>query len=235
MNNNPPIVTAILICMTDSEKPYLETAINSVINQSIPCKLRIYVEKSNQWVRDIIQSDSMITVRHVPLEPAGLIRNIGVHESDTVWVAYLDGDDIWMPNKIESQLEAATLNKSNLVSTDHYMIDEHGKLIACGLGGKNIPMTSSWMAKRDLFINHPFGAKLVGQDALWWRQSKEITTSFRVPSFLIKYRLRQVSASSDTPTKIRKMKILNASRVPTFRYLIIIGTWFANKLYSRKK
>lgn len=233
MNNKTPTVTAILLCMTDSEKPYLPEAINSVLNQSAACRLRLYVEKSNQWVNDLIPPDSMITVRHVPLEPPGIIRNLGAQESDTEWVAFLDGDDVWMPDKLESQLNTARFEKADVIATDHYMIDEQGKLIACGLGGKNVPMTSSWMAKRDLFIKLPFSEKLTGEDAEWWRKSQEIANRVRVPSFLIKYRLREISASSTTPTKIRKMQILKASRVPTFRYLIIMATWIANKLYSK--
>lgn len=228
-------VTAIITAMTDSEKPFVKEAIDSVLSQSTPCKLRIYVEQSNNWVREFIPDNKKqsIVVRYVPLQPSGIIRNTGVGEADTEWIAFLDGDDVWMPNKIEAQLNAASKRDVEMVAADHYMINEKGNVLACSLGGNRVPMTSSWMAKRYVFIHHPFSAKLTGQDSEWWFKNKQIK-KYRVPSFLIKYRLRQVSASSLTPTKIRKMKVLKYASIPFMRYIIFAATWLANKVTAKR-
>ena len=231
MNNNTPIVTAIITCMTDAEKPYVEEAINSVMAQSSPCMLRIYVDESNLWIKDVVKPASNITVRYVPLEPPGIIRNLGAQEADTEWVAFLDGDDVWLPKKIESQLNTAMTKNLDAIAANHYFIDETGRLIACALGGKNIPMTSSWLVKRNAFIRLPFSSRLTGEDAEWWRHTLE--KKARMNSFLIKYRLREQSLSTDTPTKRRKMKILKASRLPAMRYLLLATTWIANRFYPK--
>jgi glycosyltransferase involved in cell wall biosynthesis len=231
--NNTQTMTVIITCMTDSEKPFLKDAINSVINQTVPCNIRVYLERNNQWAKGIIPINSFITTRYVPLAPPGIIRNLGAIESDSEWIAFLDGDDTWKPNKIELQLKAAQNTNSSILSTDHFLIDEQGKVVACGLGGKNIPMTSSWMVKRNIFSHLSFSDKMTGEDVEWWKKSGAFGKQHRVSSFLLNYRLREISASSMTPSKIRKMKILNASRKPALRYLLIISTWVANKIYTR--
>lgn len=232
MKENAPVVTAIITCMTDAEKHYVGEAVNSVLAQSTPCLIRLYINESNQWIKQVVQENPNITFRYVPLEPPGIIRNLGVREATTEWVAFLDGDDVWLPKKVECQLNYAIKNKLGAIAANNYFIDENGRLIACALGGKNIPMTSSWLVKKNAFERLKFSAKLTGEDAEWWRHSPD--KKARLNSFLIKYRLRGQSLSTDTPSKKRKMKILEASRLPGMRYLLLPATWIANKLYPKK-
>ncbi|MEJ2612636.1 MAG: glycosyltransferase [Candidatus Thiodiazotropha sp.] len=217
--------------MTDSEKPYILRAVESVITQTISCKIRIYVSLDNTWIYDIIPSDKDIIIRRIELNPPGIIRNIGASESDTEWIAFLDGDDVWTKNKIKKQLRIAVKYRYDAIATDHLMIDEHDSVIACGLGGKNIPMTSSWLVKRKLVTSNPFSAKMTGEDSEWWTQAKKIARLNRLASFQTKYRLKSISLSTETSSKKRKMLLLKYSNIFGLKPIIIVSTWFANKIY----
>jgi glycosyltransferase involved in cell wall biosynthesis len=56
--------------------------------------------------------DSRLRVIQLPtnIGPAGA-RNMGVKEAKGTWIAFLDDDDLWLPQKLQLQLELA--NKSN--------------------------------------------------------------------------------------------------------------------------
>lgn len=58
-----------------------------------------------------------------PAEP----RNIGIREAKGVFVALLDADDIWYPNKLEEQLNLVRERGAKIVYTNGDMIDENGR------------------------------------------------------------------------------------------------------------
>lgn len=55
-------------------------------------------------------------------------RNIGLAVCNGEWCAILDDDDVWAPNKLERQLEAAYLMGADAVSCDFELFDENGPL-----------------------------------------------------------------------------------------------------------
>lgn len=58
---------------------------------------------------------------------AALSRNKALRESKGRWIAFLDSDDLWIPEKLEKQLNFMNENKYHFSYTDYEEIDENGK------------------------------------------------------------------------------------------------------------
>jgi glycosyltransferase involved in cell wall biosynthesis len=58
--------------------------------------------------------DPRLRIVQLPESQGGAeARNVGVAEAKGEWIAFLDDDDEWLPQKLERQLEAAKLSESN--------------------------------------------------------------------------------------------------------------------------
>lgn len=60
------------------------------------------LEKVKNWLND---SHKSIPVNIIDIENSGVssARNIGIEYANSEWIAFLDSDDVWKPNKIELQ------------------------------------------------------------------------------------------------------------------------------------
>jgi glycosyltransferase involved in cell wall biosynthesis len=55
-------------------------------------------------------------------------RNQGLTAAQGEWIAFLDDDDIWLPEKLETQLDAARRTGADLVTCNFSQFNEHGTL-----------------------------------------------------------------------------------------------------------
>src|ERR1700719_676894 len=53
-------------------------------------------------------------------------RNLGVTKAQGSWLAFLDDDDIWLPEKLFKQLDYAKEFHSDMVSSDYLEFDSKG-------------------------------------------------------------------------------------------------------------
>ncbi len=231
----PEKVTAVISCMTDAERPFIRAALESVVNQTMPCAARVYVADTNDWIANVTEGLEQVVVRPVPMMPLAAIRNLGVKEANSDLVAFLDGDDFWFPAKTERQVAALQQNAIDFAGADHVLVDEAGRKFAYGLA-RYIPATSSWLVRRDLMLEYPFNERVrLAEDGEWWLRTAEKSQRIRVSEFLVAYRVRQDSLSSGSRGRQRKETVLRAAQVRGLRPLTLAASFVLNRLYRDSK
>jgi glycosyltransferase involved in cell wall biosynthesis len=228
-------VTAIVPCMTLGDRPFVREAVQSIRDQTEPCEIIVVVEESNDWIETTLAGIPNIRIMRIPFSPPGPTRNAAVAEARTEFVAFLDADDVWLPNKTAVQLEFLRKRKADFVGVDHTLMREDGTVFAYGTA-KYIPMPSSWMVRRDFMLRFPFRDKFGGKstdDAMWWRDTEKKTERHRIAEHLVKYRVRTVSVSSEHWSKQKKLRFANMSRVPLARPLLLVGSYVVHFINRR--
>jgi len=85
---------------------FIVDAVNSVLNQTLrPQEIIIVDDGSDQADADLLaQFEDPVHVIHLG-ENRGIshARNIGAQQAECEWLAFLDADDLWMPDKLSCQ------------------------------------------------------------------------------------------------------------------------------------
>jgi glycosyltransferase involved in cell wall biosynthesis len=227
-------VTAIVTCMTDAERPFIREALQSVRDQTLPCEETIVVVlESNTWIDDIVADFPHIKVMRRPPGWEGASRHTAIDAARTEFVAFLDGDDVWLPTKTSKQVELLRHGRGDLVGADYIMTTEEGKPFAYGLCRYQAP-PSTWMVRRETMVRYPLDPNLpLYVDWSWWVNTRHTVRKCRLPEQLMKYRVRRQSLSSPVPDKRRKLALSNLSSIPTARPLILATTYALYRLNRR--
>ncbi len=83
-------------------------------------------------IEDLAKNNSKIKIFKTPENSGGpaLAKNMGVKNAQGEYIAFLDHDDEWLPEKLEKQLEFFGKNKDKkigVVSCGANLVNEHGK------------------------------------------------------------------------------------------------------------
>ncbi len=100
-----------VIIPTYNQAEYLRECIASVINQSVTDWEMVIVNNfSDDHTEKIVETFGDPRIRIKNFRNSGVIaasRNLGVHETQAPWIAFLDSDDTWHPEKLDKCLEVA--------------------------------------------------------------------------------------------------------------------------------
>jgi len=109
--------------------PWLKETVDSVLKQTYK-NLKLYIiddgstDKTSEYVRSL--KDDRIVYKKKKNGGQSTARNMGIELSDSPFVAFLDSDDIWYPQKLEKQMEIMLAKPEvGLVYGHHYVIDEN--------------------------------------------------------------------------------------------------------------
>lgn len=129
-SESTPLVSVIMPAY-NAEK-YIEQAIRSVQKQTVRSWELIVVDdrstdKTAEQIRRLAAEDMrIIPVYSETNHGAAESRNIALRQCRGEFVALLDADDVWHPQKLERELERARETDADLVYSSYAMIDEQG-------------------------------------------------------------------------------------------------------------
>ncbi|MBI3573088.1 MAG: glycosyltransferase family 2 protein [Candidatus Kerfeldbacteria bacterium] len=116
--------------------PHILSAIESVDRQDLPAKTIIVVDDgSTDATPDIIRHYHGVTpLRYLRQENRGLsaARNTGWRAGHSEFVAFLDADDVWEPQKLSAQMgiwDHSMNQKVDLVYCGYHSIDQAGQTV----------------------------------------------------------------------------------------------------------
>lgn len=125
-----PLVSIIMNCHNCSK--YLPQALDSVYRQTLKDHEIIFWDnKSTDNSAEIaleygeplryFRGDSFVTL--------GAARNMAIEKAGGQYIAFLDCDDMWLPEKLEKQVELLDSNRElGLVYSDSYIINHNGDI-----------------------------------------------------------------------------------------------------------
>jgi len=135
-----PLVSVVLASYNHVR--FIRQAVESVLNQTIlDLELLVIDDGSTDGTPEVVEKISDKRLKLVKLTPNRKFhpRNIGIKISRGKYIAFQNSDDIWLPNKLERQINWMEKNKQATVCfTRLEMIDEKGKAIKHSWAHKNL-------------------------------------------------------------------------------------------------
>jgi len=161
------VTTVSVIIATWNRSASLERAVRSALSQSHPpLEVLVCDDGSTDDTEQVVRSFGDSRVIWLPGERAGrpaIPRNRGIGNSRGEWLAFLDDDDVWLPEKLEIQLLEAARQPCRAVCSDAWrvrpstasgaetLIGGHGRVLTFNamLAGNPV-ICSSMMLKREV-------------------------------------------------------------------------------------
>ncbi|NLE93875.1 MAG: glycosyltransferase family 2 protein [Chloroflexi bacterium] len=124
------LITIIMPCY--NAQLFVGEAIQSVINQTWPNWELLVIDdgskdKTGEIASQFAQQDSRVRVIYNEKNMGvSITRNRGIDMAQGKWIAFLDADDLWEPDKLQKQLDLSAECKNSFIYTGYNHIDESG-------------------------------------------------------------------------------------------------------------
>lgn len=206
-----PLVS-IIMPLFNSERFVLQ-AVDSVISQKYPMwELLIIDDASTDSSLSMLEkykADERITVITLkensgsPVKP----RNLGIKHANGQLIAFIDSDDVWLPEKLNMQVEQLMKTGAHIVCSGYWVIDEKGQRI----GQFRVPekVTYSDLLRHNTIgcLTAMYDSSVIGKNyfpecghedyALWLKILSDHDWVHGVNQPLAEYRIRSNSISSN--------------------------------------
>jgi glycosyltransferase involved in cell wall biosynthesis len=128
-------VEVSVVIPTRGRVDLLSCAVGTALGQSVDLEVVVVDDASADGTSVWLASHKdprLRVVRHTTRRGVSAARNSGIRAARGTWVAFLDDDDAWAPDKLESQLSAARASGCRWVYTGDVHVDEQLRLLGGG-------------------------------------------------------------------------------------------------------
>ena len=193
----------------------IEQAINSVSSQTYTNFELLVVndcskDRTVELVKDIVAKDSRVRlISNVKNSGVSYTRKHGLEEAKGDWIAILDSDDAWEPEKLEKQIVLQRRTNADLLFTGSAFMDSEGHPIDWCLHApkevtyrqllkQNVLSNSSALVRKELYAKYyAIGDGMHEDFAIWLSILKEGKKAYGVDEPLLIYRIAKSSKSGN--------------------------------------
>jgi len=212
-----PLVSVVMAAYNAAE--YIAESILSVQNQTIPDWELIVIDDCSadttvQIVAGLAQEDSRIRLyqseRNMGVAKS---RNQGLERCRGAYIAFLDSDDIWHPEKLEMQISCFQQTGADLVYTSYVTVGENLRKIFevppsatfNRLLKENVIGCSSVMLPAAVAKNYPFPETVYHEDyVLWLEMLRSGCKAVGLKRVLMEYRVHVDSKAGNKKKAARE-------------------------------
>ena len=206
-------------------------------------------DNTREIVEEIAEQDAR--VKYYCLEEnsgAAVARTRAMEIAEGEYMAFLDSDDLWMPEKLETQIAFMRDNGYAFSCTAYEQIDEDSNplgrviktvqktdynrlLLDCPVGNSSVMYSVELMGKFEV----P-NIRKRNDDALWLQMLKKERYIYGMPTVLMRYRIRKNSISSNKLKVVKYHWILyrEIEHLSVIRSAFHIGYWCFLKVFRIK-
>lgn len=178
----------------------IRNALSSVLDQKGDWIHRIIVvddgssDDTAKLVQDI--GSPLIQIVSTPNQGVAKARNLGIEISTAEWIAFLDADDVWMPSKLEDQLQMAKEHDVEFVCSS---VSANSLMASCRINPQllargNFVATSSVLVKRSVLnrVQPVFTPGMsFAEDYLAWLKCVTLSQGYYIADKLVDYTLSE--------------------------------------------
>ena len=215
-------LVSVIIPVYNGEK-YIRDAIESVLNQTYK-NFEIVVAddgSTDNTVEILKEYGDKIRWKSQENKGPASAKKFGTSMAKGEYLAYLDSDDIFLPDKLELQVNYLDKHSEvGLVYSDYYQVNEKGEITKLSCSKKNLLLiqqnyvpTSGVMCRRECIDTLGRFDENLGSNYDWdmWIRISEKYPIHCIPKPLFKYRGHGENISLTRPNRLdyeRKVKIL---------------------------
>ena len=201
-------VTIILPNFNSSD--YIKETIKSIINQTFKnWKLIIVDDCSDKKTKAILKKFSKNKKIKIfwlkKNKGAGYCRNYAIKKSKSLYLAFIDSDDLWKKDKLETQLRFMENNNYFFTYTNYETFGKRTKFVSPAkeydfkkfVRDTSI-CTSTMIIKRNILKNIEFTNTVICEDYFFKCKVLNICNAYCLDDFLTKYRIRNNSLQSSS-------------------------------------
>lgn len=220
-----------IVLPTYNSQKFIIKTVNSIINQSYTNWKIIIIDDAStdktleilkKFYKYLIKKRKIQIIQNLINKGQSYCRNIGIKNSKSRFIAFIDSDDLWLKRKLETQIQFMITNNYVFTYTDYIVLKKKKKYNVYTPSNFNLfeftrntsIATSTIIVCRNV-INKFFINKIrICEDYLFKCELLKKYNAYKCPGLLANYKVREGS--------------LQSSRIK-----VLFAVWQINKNYNR--